>query len=360
MIYEISENGRNVKLRYRVTCAFFAVSLALSIVIISFVGVVSQPADAARFILRVEEDVYTPGESVVIYGAGAPNDLLVVRMFDASGRAIKIDNVLTDDQGFFRQAIYEWQEPSASIPFGSYTIEAISSLQSTDVRTVEVTFAVATQVDTGQKVPITHTLGVKLDSPDQVSVNESFRIFIQVTFDGALVAVEEEDAVSGLLAFSHIHSGNSTITLSDKLRRLHEGLYFADVTLEAEGAYIIHSVAFHRGLVAHDSKVISATSTSIGTIQESVRELDARLDSTNRELAELQRGIQETRGALNQTQTAITESVVEAREGIGSDIDRVQQASGQINSIILPVLALISVIIALQISLFARIRASFR
>jgi hypothetical protein len=37
-----------------------------------------------------------------------------------------------------------------------------------------------------------------------------------------------------------------------------------------------------------------------------------------------------------------------------------QQATGQINSIILPVLALISVIIALQISLFARIRASFR
>jgi hypothetical protein len=35
-------------------------------------------------------------------------------------------------------------------------------------------------------------------------------------------------------------------------------------------------------------------------------------------------------------------------------------ASGQINAIILPVLALISVIIALQISLFARIRASYK
>jgi hypothetical protein len=41
-------------------------------------------------------------------------------------------------------------------------------------------------------------------------------------------------------------------------------------------------------------------------------------------------------------------------------VQQVQDASGQINAIILPILALISIIIALQISLFARIRASFK
>jgi len=59
--------------------------------------------------------------------------------------------------------------------------------------------------------------------------------------------------------------------------------------------------------------------------------------------------------------------LVESRNSIKDDIrrasetvDQMQAASGQINSIILPVLVLISIIIALQISLFARIRASYK
>jgi hypothetical protein len=317
------------------------------------------PASAARFTLLVEEQVYTPGEILVIYGAGAENDVLLVRVYDPSGIAIRIDNVVTDSDGFFRKAVYQWPEPEVSIPLGTYVVEAISTLERTDMRRVDVTFAEAIEDDDGPRIPTTHTLGIKLDSPAQVSVKEPFRIFIQVTFDGALVAAEDPD-IPELLGTSHIHSGNITISLNDKLKRLHEGLYYADVTIDREGTYIIHSVAFHRGLLAHDSKVISATSSSISTIQESVRELDSRLNATNRELQLLQQGIEETRGSLNDTQSAITGSVEEARRSIIGDIDRMQQATGQINSLILPVLALISVIIALQISLFARIRASFR
>jgi hypothetical protein len=318
-----------------------------------------RPAMAARFTLLVEEDVYKPGETTVIYGAGAPNDSLIVRIFDPSGLAIKIDNVVTDSDGFFREAIFRWPEPEVSVPFGTYAIEAISSLDRVDTRRVEVTFAEDIEVDNGPRLPTTHTLGIKLDAPAQVSINEPFRVFIQVTFDGALVAVEES-AVPELLGTSHLHSGNTTISLKDKLKRLHEGLYYADVRIEEEGAYIIHSVAFYRGLLSHDSKVITATSSSISTIQESVRELDSRLDSTNTELQNLQQGIQETRESLNDTQSAITGSVEDARRSIDSQITGMEQAAGQINSLILPVLALISVIIALQISLFARIRASFR
>lgn len=62
-----------------------------------------------------------------------------------------------------------------------------------------------------------------------------------------------------------------------------------------------------------------------------------------------------------------TEIQQQTQEAIKEDLDRgeetvneLRNASGQINSLILPILALISVIIALQISLFARIRASFK
>jgi hypothetical protein len=190
-------------------------------------------------------------------------------------------------------------------------------------------------------------------------VGVPFRIFIQVTFDGLLVAVDQ-DEVDDLLGTSHVHLGSVNIPLKDKLKWLHEGLYYADVTLDTESSYIIHATAFHRGMLSHDSKVVTATKSSISSIQESVTELDARLDSTNEELQNLRQGIQETRESLNATQSAITSSVTDAELAIQGDIDSMRQATGQINSIILPVLALISVIIALQISLFARIRASFR
>ncbi len=356
MTHEISEKKSFVKTIVNLE-VFYAITVTL--ILVAALSVQVQRVDAARFTLLVEEDVYIPGESLVIYGAGADNDLLVVRLFDPTGRAVKTDTILTDSDGLFRQTIYIWPEPSTTITFGEYLIEVSSSLDRNDMRRVEVRFAEAIEVQQGPRIPTSHTLGIKLDSPAQVSVNEPFRIFIQVTFDGALVKAEESET-SELLGTSHVHFGNTTILLAENLKKLHEGLYFADVRLESEGAYVIHAVAFHRGLLSHDSKVISATLTSISTIQESVRELDARLDSTNRELAGLQQGIQETRMALNDTQDSITDSVKVAREGISDDIEAMQQATGQINSLILPVLALISVIIALQISLFARIRASFR
>jgi hypothetical protein len=318
-----------------------------------------QQAFAARFTLLVEEDAYTPGESMIIYGYGAANDALLVRIFDPAGHAIQLDSVVTDSDGFFRKEVYRWPNPSVSVPFGSYTIEVTSSLERTDTRRETITFAEAIEDETGPRIPTAHTLAIKLDSPNQVSVAEPFRIFIQVTFDGALVA-EEEDAVADLLGSSHIHSGNATITLREKLERLHEGLYYADVTLDKEGPYIVHAAVFYRGLLSHDSKVVSATLSSISTIQESVRDLDSRLNATNSELRNLHQGVEETRQSLNDTQSAITDSVENARTSIRQEIEGMRQATGQINSLILPVLALISVIIALQISLFARIRASFR
>ncbi|MGI0014306.1 MAG: hypothetical protein ACREBU_12825, partial [Nitrososphaera sp.] len=210
--------------------------------------------------------------------------------------------------------------------------------------------------------PRIHILDIKLESPDQITVKVPFRIFVQVTYDGALVNVDDAQAISELLGSSHVHlgRGNTTIILADKFIKLHEGLYYADVTIQTEGTYVIHAIVFNRGLLSHDSKVVSASLSSISTIQESVAELDEELNKTNQELQRVQEGLDETRSALNDTKSAITSSVVTAEKSIGSQIGTMQEASGQINALILPVLALISVIIALQISLFARIRASYK
>jgi hypothetical protein len=313
----------------------------------------------ARLTLLTEEEVYNPNEDLVVYGHTVENDLVLVRLYNPVGIAILIDNIRADDGGFFRDNIFKWPEPERDLPFGTYTIEAISSSGDTSLR--EIIFAESLQETTdGVRIPKVHTLAVKLEAPDQVTAGTSFRIFVQVTFDGALVNADDTETIAEILGSSHIHSGNSTIILSGKFVKLHEGLYFADVTIDTEGSYVIHAIVFNRGLLSHDSKVVSVSLSTVSTIQESVRELDLRLNSTNQELARLQAGLDDTNTALNDTESAITNSVEQARQSIRQEIGVMQDASGQINAIILPVLALISVIIALQISLFARIRASYK
>jgi hypothetical protein len=348
--------NRYYNLDFLVTFVIVSVVLMFSFMP-SLSMLIPQPAYAEAFIARVNQQTFFPGERLVVYGKGSPNDAFVFRLYDPSGRAIKIDSIPADDDGFFKKAVFEWPDPTRNLAFGTYQAEVSSSLGDPKTQRIEVNFAEGGSQSTDTLgASVQHILSVKLDAPADVQIMKKFRIFVQVTYDGALV---DSDPAS-LLGTSHIHSGNNTINLSDSFFKLHEGLYYADVTLPQEGSYIIHASAFYRGFVSHDSRVVSAATYTINTVQDSINNLD-------RELEGLHAQLDETRSTLNQTGTSITDSVSQARASIGEDIasakvavNETREASGQLNSLILPVLALISVIIALQISLFARIRASYR
>lgn len=300
-----------------------------------------------RIVLLVNQNNFLPGNTLVTYGKTFPNDTLVVRIFDPSGKAVRIESIKADSGGAYSREIFTWPQPSMNFVFGRYIVEASSSIVPTYKESRTISFSDIPSTGTLQSQ--SSMLFVKLDSPTEISVGKTFRIFVQVTFDGALVNADDPNQ---LLSSSHIHSGNDTINLAGRFVKLHEGIYYADVKLDKEGTYIIHAMAYYRGFLSHDSKVVSSGS-SIGEIQNSVNSLQAELDKTSHE--------------LNSTRSDITKAVDDARQAIKGDIDQagasvnqLSQASGQINSIILPILALISVIIALQISLFARIRASFK
>jgi hypothetical protein len=310
-------------------------------------GQLQNQIQGPRLIFLVNQDNFLPGNILVTYGKSFPNDTVVLRIFDPAGKAVRIESIKADANGSYTEQVFTWPQPSKNFVFGRYTIEATSSIVPTYKESRTVSFSDIPS--TGSLQSQASILFVKLDSPTQISVGKTFRIFVQVTFDGALVNVDDPNQ---LLSSSHIHSGNETINLAGTFIKLHEGIYYSDVKLDKEGTYIIHAIAFHRGFLAHDSKVVSSGS-SIGEIQESVNSLKAELDKTSHQ--------------LNSTRADITKSVDDARSAIKGDIetatgavDQLKDASGQINSIILPILALISVIIALQISLFARIRASFK
>ncbi len=298
-----------------------------------------------RLTVLVNQDVFVPGEIMVVYGKAFQNDNLFVTISDPADRAVVIETIRADANGTFTSQVFTWPEPSRNLVYGRYTVEVSSSVAPSYSETRIITFSDVPGPTRTSQSPSTTLLSVKLDSPTEVSVGQPFRIFVQATFDGALVNVSNPDE---LLSSSHMHSGNATFNLAGKFSKLHEGLYYADVELDQQGSYIIHAIAFHRGFLAHDSRVVSAGS-SIGEIQDSVNALRLQLESTSQELGE-------TRKAVDDARDAITQDIGRAE----SAVDELQQASGQINSIIIPILALIAIVIALQISLFARIRSSFK
>lgn len=286
-------------------------------------------------VFLTNQDVFIPGDILVVYGKGFANDNLTIRIFDPAGKAIRIETLRTDSDGVYTAQIFSWPEPTRNFVYGRYTLELSSSVAPSYGQTRTVSFTDSPSRGAAQPGSI---LSVKLDSPTAISLGQTFRIFVQVTFDGALVNVDDPNE---LLSSSHIHSGNTTINLAGKFNKLHEGIYYADVKLDQPGSYIIHAIAYNRGFLAHDSKVVSSGS-SIEEIQETVKNLQDELARTSQELAE--------------AREAITTDIGRAE----SAVDELTQASGQINGIIIPILALIAVVIALQISLFARIRASFK
>ena len=302
-------------------------------------------AQLPQLTFLINKETFVSGDVLVVFGKTIPNDILAIRIFDPAGKAIRIESVFADNNGSFTAQIFTWPDPSRNFVFGKYVIEAASSTFPENKETREVSYSDEETISAPSIPSSGNALSVKLDSPTEISVNKPFRIFVQVTFNGALVNVDNPD---DMLKSSHVHLGNSTINLSGKFNKLHEGIYYADVQLDTSGSYIIHAIAFYRGFLAHDSKVISSGS-SIGEIQESVDTLKLELDRTSRELNATRQAVDDAREAIKRDIETATGSV-----------SQLENASGQINSLILPILALISIIIALQISLFARIRASFK
>lgn len=330
--------------------------LVVLLTAIIFLSLVHDTAFAqVRSIAKLNQDSFVPGDTLVVYGKGLSNDVMVVRLSDPEGKAIRIDTLTADENGNFAKQIFTWPQPSRNFVYGNYTVEVSSGTFPNRLETFTVLFTNKAEEPTR---PDTNILSVKLDSPTEVSTGKPFRIFIQVTFDEALVNIRPEQ-IPEVLGSSHIHSGDSTINLSDKINKLHEGLYYADVVLDKEGAFVIHAIAFYQGFLANDSKVISSGS-SIEDIQTSIDQLSEKLDRTQEELDKTSQTLNETRTILDasvkETRASIEEDILQAKQAV----EEMKEASGQINSIILPILALASVIIALQLSLFARIRASYK
>ena len=307
---------------------------------------VNTPNSFSELELFTNSKVYSTEHNLQIYGKGLPEENLILRLFAPDATISKFDQIITNSDGSFNYNLIIWPEPSTNFPYGTYTVEIISTEQNGISKKIDVKFTSTTDLI---DVPVERHVTTLVFAPETAAINQSFRVFVQTTSDGLLIGNDP----TKLLDATHVHlpSGLS-ISLSDSFKTLHQGLYFVDFTPRDEGTHVFHVVAFSQGTTSHGSAATNVLSQDLAGISNQIIKLNTILDATSSELDTLKSEIAGFDTTLEHASNQIDENI----GTISTSVKFISEASSQLNALMLPIIASIGLIVALQITILARRR----
>ncbi|MBI3190408.1 hypothetical protein HYZ41_01750 [archaeon] len=88
-----------------------------------------------------DSSVYTDGEPLFVYGNALSNENLIVRLFAPDGTIAKFEQIITESDGSFNIVLLTWPQSSTNFPYGTYTVEIISTVQNGLSKTIDVKFS---------------------------------------------------------------------------------------------------------------------------------------------------------------------------------------------------------------------------
>ena len=320
--------------------------------VLGFLIIASSPqVFAAELTMYTNQQIYTTQHPLLVYGTGPVNAPLVLRLFAPDGSISEFEQIITNPDGSFSHKILDWPSSSTKYPFGTYTVEALTS--GGQSQKIDIKFAASSELEL---VPIERKITTQVFAPEMAASDRSFRVFVQVTSDGLLVTGDAKKVLSS----SHIHSPDGKVqSLAMSMQMLHEGLYFVEYTPRAEGTYIFHMVAFSQGTQSHGSAATLVLGQDLGGISKQIVILDQVLTTASDNLNVLQSDIHGFGDTLDDASTTLRESVTTIDSSVStmsSAVENIEQASLQVNSLLFPIMGAIAVILALQISIIARRR----
>jgi len=307
---------------------------------------VNTPNSFSELELSTNSKVYSSSHSLQVYGKGLPEENLIIRLFAPDETIAKFDQITTDSDGSFNYGLLIWPDPSTNFPYGTYSVEVISTAQNGISKKIDVKFSSTTEL---LDVPVERHVNTLVFAPETAAINQKFRVFVQTTSDGLLIGNDPAD----LLGTTHVHlpSGVS-VSLSGSFETLHQGLYYVDYIPKEEGTHVFHVVAFSQGTTSHGSAATNVLSQDIGGISEQIIKLNSILDETSSELDTLKSEIAGFDSTLGQASDKIDKST----GAIATSVEFISEASSQLNSLLFPIIASIGIIVALQITIIARRR----
>jgi hypothetical protein len=303
--------------------------------------------------LSTDRDVYSKGQPLLVYGQALPDEPLIIRLFAPDGTIAQFNQINADDTGAFSHILIRWPNATSNYSYGTYSVETIATKEQGISKTINVKFLANSSL---VQVPLQPIVLVSVFAPQSAAINQTFRVFIQVTSDGLLVAENS----SAVLGSSHVHMPDgSVVNLSDSIKTLHQGLFYVDFTPTQEGTYIFHITATSKGTAANGSVATLVLKQNFESVSNQILQLNLVLDSTSKELDKLKSEIQGFGTVLNSSQQSISQANQNLNKSVtkmSDSVTNIDQASTQLNSLFLPVVALIAIIIALQITILARRR----
>jgi len=325
----------------------------LIFVILSLLITVSSPqVFAEELVVYTNQQIYSTQHPLLVYGTGPENSPLILRLFAPDGTIAEFEQIITNPDGSFSHKMLDWPSSSTKYPFGTYTVEAISSTTEENQK-IDIKFASSTELEL---IPIEREITTQVFAPEMAAADRSFRVFVQVTSDGLLVTGDAKKVLSS----SHIHSPDGKVqSLAMSMQMLHEGLYFVEYTPRAEGTYIFHMVAFSQGTQSHGSAATLVLGQDLGGISKQIVILDEVLTTASDNLNVLQTDIHGFGSTLEDASTTLRDSVTTIDASVSSmssAVNNIEEASLQVNSLLFPIMGAIAVILALQISIIARRR----
>ena len=290
--------------------------------------------------------VYAPGEPLFVYGVGESNEPIILRLYAPDNTVAEFQQIMTNDDGSFQHFIMDWGEPTANIPFGTYTLEVISNQQGGLNIAIDIKFSSTSELS---NMPIERNIKTTVFAPETAAVGNLFRVFVQTTSGGLLIGGEP----SSILGTSHIHLPNGQVeSLDETLSTLHQGLYYVDYFPGLEGTYVFHMVAFNEGNISHGSAATNVLTQDISGISDQIIELNTVLDETAKELERLKTETTKFGSTLESASSNIDTSVTT----ISSSVENIEEGSSQLNALLFPIVSSIAIILALQIVIIARRR----
>jgi hypothetical protein len=313
------------------------------LIILLFVNI---PNSFSELELSTNSKVYSPAHSLQVYGTGLPEENLIIRLFAPDETIAKFDQITTESDGSFNYGLLIWPEPSTNFPYGTYTVEVISTEQNGISKKIDVKFSSTTEL---VEVPVERHVNTLVFAPETAAINQPFRVFVQTTSDGLLIG----NNPSKLLGTTHVHlpSGLS-VSLSSEFKTLHQGLYFVDYTAREVGTHVFHVVAFSQGTTSHGSAATNILSQDISGISDQIIKLNSILNETSSELDSLKSEIKGFDITLEYASSQIDQNIGD----ISDSVKFISEASSQLNALMLPIIASIGLIVALQITILARRR----
>ena len=290
--------------------------------------------------------VYSPEHTLQVYGNGLPGENLILRLFAPDESITKFDQVQTDSDGNFNYQLLTWPVPSHGVPFGTYTVEVLSTEQNGLSKKIDITFSSTTELIS---VAIERQIDTVVFAPESGALNQSFRVFVQTTSDGLNIG---NDPVE-LFANSMIHlPDSSSLSLQPYFNTLYAGVYYFDFTPQQQGTHVFQISVFSEGVTSKGFAATHVLSQDLGGINKEITKLNSILDETSNELEILKSEIK----GFDETLLMASDKIDASTGSISISVDSISEASSQLNSLLFPIIASIGIIVALQITIIARRR----